>query len=71
MDMNKKIFSRGWFKALFLMWFKDFFWLTISVIVIFVSLMIILTFFSYIWGLLTLFGVIVVICLVVFLFLYI
>ncbi|KER02678.1 hypothetical protein LGZ99_12335 [Photorhabdus temperata] len=67
MNKVKKIFSREWFKDLFLIWFKDLLWSTIPVIIIFVWSMMAVVFFPDIWGWLALFGVIVVfICLFVF-----
>ncbi|WP_338804575.1 hypothetical protein WDV76_04155 [Xenorhabdus griffiniae] len=68
--MNNKIFSKGWFKALILSFFKDLLWANIPVVVIFIWVSVCLYFFPDIWGWLSLFGIIIILALF-FIFAYI
>ncbi|MBD1227595.1 hypothetical protein [Xenorhabdus griffiniae] len=68
--MNNKIFSKGWFKALILSFFKDLLWTNIPVVVIFIWVSVCLYFFPDVWGWFSLFGIIIILALF-FIFAYI
>ncbi|NHB94002.1 hypothetical protein C5469_18445 [Photorhabdus cinerea] len=58
--MSKKLFSKAWFKDLFLIWFKDLLWSTIPFMVIISWSAMAAGFFPDMWGRLTLLGIVVV-----------
>lgn len=65
--MSKKLFSREWFKELFLILLKDLLWSYTPLIVIIAWSSMALFFFPSVWGWLTLFGVVIVfVCIIVF-----